>query len=34
MSWFVVGLVVLAVVINLGAQLNLFSHLKKGTIYR
>ena len=34
MSWFVVGLVVLAVVINLAAQLNLFSHLKKGTIYR
>ena len=34
MHWIVVGLVVLAVVINLAAQLNLFSHLKNGTIYR
>jgi len=34
MAWFVVGCVVLAVVINLAAQLNLFKHLKNGTIYR
>ncbi len=34
MAWFVVGLVVLAVVINIAAQLNLFTHLKNGTIYR
>lgn len=34
MHWVVVGLVVLAVVINLAAQINLFSHLKNGTIYR
>ena len=34
MAWLVVGFVVLAVVINLAAQINLFSHLKKGTIYR
>ena len=34
MHWLVVTLVVLAVVINLAAQINLFSHLKNGTIYR
>ena len=34
MAWFVVGCVVLAFVINIGAQLNLFTHLKNGTIYR
>ena len=34
MGWIVVGLVVLAVVINIAAQLNLFAHLKNGTIYR
>ncbi len=34
MAWFVVGCVVLAFIINIAAQLNLFSHLKNGTIYR
>lgn len=34
MAWLVVGFVVLAVVINVVAQLNLFTHLKNGTIYR
>lgn len=34
MAWLVVGFVVLAVVINLLAQYNLFTHLKNGTIYR
>ncbi len=34
MAWIVVGLVALAVVINFAAQMNLFSHIKNGTIYR
>lgn len=34
MAWLVVGFVVLAVVINVVAQLNLFTNLKNGTIYR
>ena len=34
MAWFVIGFTVLAVVINVAAQLNLFTHLKNGTIYR
>jgi hypothetical protein len=34
MAWLVIGCVVLAVVINLAAQLNIFKHLKNGTIYR
>jgi len=34
MAWLVVGFIVLAFIINIAAQLNLFSHLKNGTIYR
>jgi hypothetical protein len=34
MAWFVVGCVVLALVISIAAQINLFTHLKNGTIYR
>ncbi len=34
MAWLVVGCVLLAVVINIVAQINLFTHLKNGTIYR
>lgn len=34
MAWLVVGFVVLAVVISVVAQVNLFTHLKNGTIYR
>jgi len=34
MAWFIVGCVVLAFVINIASQLNLFKHLKNGTIYR
>ncbi len=30
----VVVIVVLAVVVNVVAQLNLFTHMKKGTIYK
>ena len=34
MAWLVVGFVLLAVIINIVAQINLFTHLKNGTIYR
>ena len=34
MAWLVVGFVLLAVIINILAQINLFTHLKNGTIYR
>jgi len=34
MAWVAVGCVVLAFVISIAAQINLFSHMKNGTIYR
>lgn len=34
MAWLVILFVLLAVVINIAAQINLFTHLKNGTIYR